>query len=773
MRRVLTLVLALLLATLLGAGWYAYDKGFTRKWRTLVTAEFRKRGVELKLGRLTLDPRRGLVAKDVRVFETDERQRTVAFIDEMVIEVNYANFVRGKTFLDALDLRDARLSLPLNPAKPRGPRLEIARLNARLFLPPQQIYLASAEAEVAGVRVQASGRLINPQAFHPQNAPKSRTLVGMIERIVAEIGALKFEAEPPTLSVSFSGDLADAGRVTVSGTLWGEKIRRKNYLLNSLYVAADFRDGTLDLRELVAHDESGELRVTGLLQPEEKTGSLNLRSTLDTPALLRALELLPGFDDLVFYTPPTIDARVELRLGAAPSVHAFGHAALGKFAIKSSVWESASADFSWDGPRWMLRDVRVAHRSGTLAGDVQVLPGDFRARLTRASINPRALRPLLGGPVADALGQCEFSQPPELTLDARGTAPTLEAVVIRGELRVPGTASFRGVAATAASATVHYENRVLAFAPFYVRRVEGGGGGGLFFDFRRDEVRFDKIRANVNPPEVMLWIEPKLVKDVQPYRFPKQPPNLFIDGLVHAKGGKTTRLAIEVKAPGGMDYTFLKKNLSFSQLSGKLLFTPDHLRISELSGALFGGAVRGDAEISLAKNRPGHSAHLALENVDFASLTKTLFNYDDSHGLLNLTYDFTGRGDDARTMQGRGDVAVIEGNIFAIPFLGPLSGVLNGIVPGMGKDVARKGTATWVIKDGVLATDDLVVQGKGFSMLGHGQLFFIDDRMDFTMRINAQGLPGVLLFPVSKLFEYTADDKLSNPVWRPKIVPKL
>jgi len=45
--------------------------------------------------------------------------------------------------------------------------------------------------------------------------------------------------------------------------------------------------------------------------------------------------------------------------------------------------------------------------------------------------------------------------------------------------------------------------------------------------------------------------------------------------------------------------------------------------------------------------------------------------------------------------------------------------------------------------------------------------------MDFDMRINAQGLPGVLLFPVSKLFEYTSDEKLSKPTWRPKVVPRL
>ncbi len=769
MRRALFIFFALLLATLLGAVWYAYDKGFTSKWRGLVTNEFRKRGFEVSLRRLTLDPLRGLVAKEVRVYETKERKRTVAFIDEMVLQVNYANLVRGRTFLDALDLRDARLSLRLK--KSGGPRIEVAKLNARLFLPPQQIYLASAEAEVFGVRAHAAGRLIYPATFRLKPGDDGVSALAWIERIAAEIAALKFEAEPPLVSLTFSGDLAQPQKISVALAVWGEKIRRKNYLLQSLYLAADYRDGVLDLKELTARDAVGELRLTGFVESAAQTAQLRLHSTLDTPALLRAFDSFPALDEVVFYTPPVLEARAEIVFGEKPAALVLGHLALGKFACKSVIFESANADFSSDGERWAAREVRLAQRSGTVSGDFQQVPGDFRARL-ESTINPKVLRPLLSGMAAETLAQFEFPEPPQFSLKAHGAAPTLDAVVVHGEVKL-GPASFRGVAAESASATVHYENRVLSLAPFRVQRAEGGGGGGLYFDFRRDEVRFDKIKASVTPREVMLWIEPKLVGDVLPYRFPKKPPSVFIDGLVHARGGKTTRLSIDVKAPGGMDYTFQKKNLSFPQLSGKLLFTPDHLRISELDAAFLGGAVRGDAEISLVKNRPGHSAHLALENVDFARLTKLLFDYDDSRGRLNLTCDFTGRGEDPRTMEGRGDVAVTDGNVFAIPFLGPLSGILNGIVPGMGHDVARRGSSTFIIKDGVISTEDLLVQGKGFSMLGHGKLFFIDDRMDFDMRINAHGLPGVLLFPVSKLFEYTADERLSKPVWRAKLAPKL
>ena len=65
------------------------------------------------------------------------------------------------------------------------------------------------------------------------------------------------------------------------------------------------------------------------------------------------------------------------------------------------------------------------------------------------------------------------------------------------------------------------------------------------------------------------------------------------------------------------------------------------------------------------------------------------------------------------------------------------------------------------------------MQGRGFSLIGAGRIWFLDDRMDFDIRITARGLPGVLISPVSKLFEFRADTKFSKPNWHPKIIPKL
>lgn len=772
MRRVLLTLLALLLAAVFAALWYAYEKGFTSKWRAYVTREFHKRGVEVTLRRLTLDPVRGLVAKDVRVLDANDRRRILAAIDEMALQVNYANLVRGKPFLDALDLRDASISLPLDPQKPRGQSLEISKLNARLFLPPQQIYLAHADAVILGLHVSASGRLIHPEAFRSGTGSEGPFSPEVVARIFEEVQAVKFEGEAPVVSLTFSGDLAEPEHLFVDVALWGERLRRKQYTVKSLYALANYRAGVLDVKQFAVTDTSGELRVTALWELDARRAQVQLRSSIDAPALARTFGDFPWLDDFIFYTPPHIDLRLTMGLGEQPSLQAFGHIRLKKSAYHSVVFDHADADFSWDGERWSLRDVKIARAGGEeVTGDAMQVAGDFRARL-RSTMNPKVLRPLLTGNAAEVLAQLDFSKAPRITFDARGTEPTLEALKVDGEVAL-GAASFRGVPAERAVATVHFENRVLALTPFRVERSEGSGSGNLYFDFRRDEVRFDKVKSSLNPPEVAVWIDPQLVKDILPYRFPWRPPSLLIDGLVQTKGGKTTRLGIQVEAPTGMDYTFLNKNLTASQASGKLLFANDRLKITDLSAALFGGSLKGSADISLVGARPGHSVSMAVENVDFASLTKLYFDYGDSRGRLNGRYEFTGRGDDARTMEGRGELSVTDGNVFAIPFLGPLSGVLNSIVPGMGHDVAHRANSTFTIADGVVTTDDLVVQGRGFTMIGNGKLFFLDDRMDFNMRINARGLPGVLLFPVSKLFEYTADQKLSKPVWRPKLVPRL
>src|SRR5260370_968170 len=82
------------------------------------------------------------------------------------------------------------------------------------------------------------------------------------------------------------------------------------------------------------------------------------------------------------------------------------------------------------------------------------------------------------------------------------------------------------------------------------------------------------------------------------------PPHPPANGVYQLDRGTHTRLEIGVEESGGMDYVFLGKTLSFDRLSGKLIFTTDHLQLAEVNGALLAGDVRGNADISLAHDDP-------------------------------------------------------------------------------------------------------------------------------------------------------------------------
>ena len=216
-----------------------------------------------------------------------------------------------------------------------------------------------------------------------------------------------------------------------------------------------------------------------------------------------------------------------------------------------------------------------------------------------------------------------------------------------------------------------------------------------------------------------------------------------------------------------MDYVFLGKNLPVDRVSGRLLFTDNRLQLTDIKGTLFGGTVRGGADISLAKGDPHYQANLNVDAVDFPRVADLYFKYDTPRGQLNGSYEWTGFGSDARSMRGKGNARVIEGDIFAIPVFGPLSGLLSAIIPGAGYSQAHKATATFTIKEGVIHTEDFKVSGSVFGMIGHGDVKFLDDKLDFDIRVDASG-PGILLSPMYKLFEYTGDGSISKPNWHPK-----
>jgi hypothetical protein len=751
--------------------WYLHTVGFPQEWRNRVGDELRKSGVEVQIHRLLFHALQGLVAHEVKVM--DKQGRTIAEIDEIVLDVNYANLMHHQSFLNGVHLRKTNLSLQANPDVPAGPRWVVSNINASVLLPPDQVYVSRAEADFYGIHVSAAGRLINPGSFRREErkpderqTPAHDELVG---RITALLQSVRYPHGAPRVDVRFSGDLAKPHDIFVEATAEGNEAVVKNARFRDLAADVEYRRGRLQLRRLHFGDSRGTLDVAGSLDARTADADFQARSTLDLPGLVHVLKIKSPLEACVFSDPPLIEAAGGANLNTL-KVKATGRIAMGRFEVKTIPFQKLTAAFAVDDRRFFINDVLIQHSSGQITARAMHVPGDFRAKI-ESNIDLSALLPFADSKLGEFISELEFADPPLVQLAISGTGLSPLSWTGTGDLRL-GRTKIRGAGLNEAQAKIEFRNRTLALRDIRVARVEGTGSGTLIWDFPKDVVYLENVRANLIPAEVVMWFNPKIQKDILPYRF-HGPPNLRVSGTAQVvPGDEKTNLEVLADAPRGLDYVFLGKNLPFGATSGRLLFKAGRLYLSNVRGQLFGGLVRTGADISIMKEKPGYTARIDAEGVDFEKLTSLYFNYKDSRGRLDGYFDFRSRKD-PRDLAGTGTIRVTEGNVFAIPILGPFSGILNALVPGMGYNKAHKASATFAVNKGVIDTSDFLVDGQGFAMIGGGKLFYLDDKIDFSIRINAQGLPGILLFPVSKILEYGADGTLSKPGWRPKIIPKL
>ncbi len=762
------LAVTVLLAALLGGGWFLAHKGFGRQWRERVVEELHKHGVEVSVGHLTVNPFRGLVAQDVRIYDYKHREKTVALISEVSLDINYAALLHHRPFLNALDVRDAQLTLPMASGESQTGPAQLTNFRAHVYFPPAQIYVAQAEGLFCGVRLSATGQLIQREDA-PPSSPLSeeewQKRLALLQRLINELQKFNFPS-PPSLQIKFGGDLAEMENARIEATLKADKARRDKYELHDFTASLEFSNQFLSLTRCQWSDAAGQFSAGGTWSRENNEARFQARSSIDLKGFLEAFGFGKLLSDLTFPAPPVLTTSGSVNLGAGqPQFKMIGNVTAPNFTYRSIAFSQLNANFSWDGARIFLRDVRVQNQGGQLNAEMLDAPNDFRLNID-STVNPIALRAFVSPELQQFLTEWEWPRPPTVHL------------VIRGQDHRPGSwrgdgtialerARFRGVWMNSAGATVRFGDGAVTYQDLRVVRNEGTGTGTFTSDFKKHEVRIVNLKTSLWPNDAVYWIDPKLARTVAPYKF-RKPPDIMTNGVYQFAGGKNTRLELAVEGGGGMDYVFLGKTLPFEEISGNLLFTDDRLQINALKSVLFSGRVRGNADISLARNDSRYHANILVDHIDFARLTDLYYDYKTALGQLNGAYDFTGVGSEPRKMRGTGKLEVINGDVFALPIFGPLSGLLNAVLPGsMGYSIARKARATFTIRDGVSHTDDFEVAGRLFSMLGHGDIHFLDDKLDFNVRMSANGA-AALLTPMYKLFEYTGEGSLKHPDWHPK-----
>lgn len=191
----------------------------------------------------------------------------------------------------------------------------------------------------------------------------------------------------------------------------------------------------------------------------------------------------------------------------------------------------------------------------------------------------------------------------------------------------------------------------------------------------------------------------------------------------------------------------------------------------DVSARLLAGEFTGKGKVDMSGERLAYEGQIGINALSFKQFANTYTPAYETEGDLTGHFHFTGMFDDWKTLKGDGVAIIVNGNLYAVPILGPLTPLLGGFLPApiKGFNVAKEATCTFNVEDGFVYTGNLEALTAAFRLVAKGNANFIDDKVEFDAQARMRGLPGIVLRPVSELLEYQARGSIGDPAWKPRI----
>jgi hypothetical protein len=516
---------ALVCAGLVWLGWYGYTKGLGRHWRSLLEKEFARYGLYIDIGKITLDPFRGLIARDVQIFNNEQEENLLAEINQVSLDVNYGNLFQHEPALNSVDLSGATLMVPLNFRSPQSGKVRVTDFHARIYLFPGRIEVRQASAELYGIRINAAATLIHPQNISTAVAlvandpdPQDATLK-FVATLVHELRRMRYP-EPATLSFSFQIDLVNPRDWRINdGNLDAADVNKDGAELKDLAAKFSFENERFSLRSLHATDSRGELFALGTWDVATGEKKFQIRSSLDLAQLLRDE---PGFDWLrewEFTQPPELELEGAFLRNWEPQI--IGKLSLEQFSVRGVQFQGLRAEFSRQGESWMASNVELTHRTGTVTGELIDRPQAFRLRL-HSALNPKAITTLLPDRFLPLLSDWDFQAPPVVQLDLVGTSPEFRRLSGDGQCWL-GPTRFRGASMNSGSGTLRLKPWQITVENVRISRDEGVATGSFVLNLRTKKLTQLDAQAHLQPTAMAAWFEPSLLPLLDHLQFPQAP----------------------------------------------------------------------------------------------------------------------------------------------------------------------------------------------------------------------------------------------------------
>lgn len=791
-RNLRSLAFVLMAATIATAGtllWWANSTGLPASWRAWIEREIAREGLHMKIGALSYQPLRGVVASEVKVFSDASQRIQISYLERVLLDIDKTKLARGELRLNKIELRNASLSLPIDEERPQAGALQVENASGTLLMPGgKRFEIRDARGRVSGIDVSMNARLTGRQASGKsgESAQERGERRELLARIFEELARWDFDtAEPPQLRVFLVADANRRDSLEARISLDAGDIAKHGHRLESFSADAEILGELLTITRIEAADSRG--RLDGRLDYDiaAREGRFDVSTSLAIEPLLGAwfkLPPLPG--QIVIGGSQALDAQGGFRLddNHIPDVHMTGQLHAESVMLQGVLFDHVESAFAWRDGGLFLRDLRLVRPDGHASGKALVQWPLVRMAL-HSTLPSGVYQPLFAGQPLEHVLQ-DFEPRDGASFDVR-LEGGFDATDRHSWAYVgSGTAanfSFRGVPLASAECRFSLNHRELDFyagtvvfdhGDYAMRRDFGGPArttarvGRIRYVSSDKLVHVEKVTGDIWAAPLVRLFASQLADHLESYRF-HSPPKLAGDGVVDVTRNGRTRLDVSFQSAADANYRFLGEDIRLSQPSGKVRVSGSKVFVNDLRLSAFDGPVSA----SFTRNDKGRiDGEIAWTRLDLSALTAAYGHKMKSGGLFTGRIEFDLAEGRVESMNGDGLFALEKTELFSVPIFGPLSPLISGVLQDRraGFERAKSAFCTFRIRDGILRSNDFQTSTTSLNFAGEGEVDLARRTIDMTMRMNARGLLGLITLPLRPfygMFQFRGTGPLANPVW--------
>lgn len=598
---------------------------------------------------------------------------------------------------------------------------------------------------------------------------KEKKAVALRKRIAGLLKQIKFNREP-NLTVNIRGDLGRVESWKANASLRANNLRLQNVEIDSFDFLLKLENSVVVLEKLGLSTSAGNFSATGYKHLTLPYAQFNVVSDLDFTRF--SFELNPDLGRIVhsfeFFQRPRVTISATQHGPELTDWNVYGRINLDSFTYMGTYFETVDVPFALQNGEVLVPQLSFKDTFGSSSLKLlynlatREIKGEFNGQinpLNFVNLAPRNYRKYL-------LMFTKVTTPLEVSLKASGATGPDNTLKIIGQAAITNC-SLVGKPFSSISTDVEISGGALRCHNAKITRAEGKASGELIYTFKDQLLKIIDFKADLFPLDVATVLGPKSVEAVSPYVF-HEPPRATVNGTVDYVTGEKTDVAIVIDGKK-IDYPLTKATLKFDRIQTRLRILQGRAELIGFKGDIYGGTLLGGANFEFTEGKDTKfNMNMEIRSMSFQRLNLALFDYGESTGTLDAQGKFHGALGDWAKVHGSGHLDVTKGKLVSLPFLGPLSTIMDAIIPGFASLQANKAVCDFTMENGVIKTDKLDMSGGGWTLICQGTYDLPRDRLKMDARINMRGIFGAITFLVSKLFEYEADGTFKEPNWQPK-----